>query len=376
MLSYIHVSVLFTLACAGCGLEYFDYNSRGSGMLLILKALLNACKLTSLHRTLAHSDDLLDMLEYIEDNEWQQHSMIQPHQAIITECSFNPSRGWIYVLHHNQHFRFCDLLRRVLHLNLRLQCNAARLYVPPPLPSSLNHIPVAPGATSPAIALSATQRRRLLCLSGHTLSLLQLLMRRDLHHVHRDELHRALKRVSSTATAAKVVPIIFTQCVYIKATGAPYGAPYLLLARPSDTIGALKVKLNPGCSDDLRFHFAGVELQNERSLSQCIAPNDTIDVTLARKVLSGRMQIFVKSGYDFDGTGADVQTITFEMNSFDSVSLVKIKIWVLTGDPLQQSLLSFGGQLLEDERTLASYNIQHESTIHKSSRVMRGRCGD
>ena len=130
------------------------------------------------------------------------------------------------------------------------------------------------------------------------------------------------------------------------------------MARTSDTIGALKAKLNPGWSDDLCFHFAGLELQNERSLSQCgIAPNDTIEVTLVR---SEGMRVFVK----LFSTGVTFVTHTVELNSSDSVSLLKIKIWVLTGVPPWDSRLIFAGRRLELERTLASYNIQHECTIH------------
>jgi hypothetical protein len=96
-----------------------------------------------------------------------------------------------------------------------------------------------------------------------------------------------------------------------------------------------------------------MELQNERSLSQCgIAPHDTIEVTLVR---SDGMRVFVKM---LTGRG-----LCFEMNSSDSVSLLKIKIWVLEGIPPWHSRLIFAGRQLEGERTLASYNIQHECTI-------------
>ena len=195
--------------------------------------------------------------------------------------------------------------------------------------------------------------------------------------VHRHELHRALKRVSSTGTAANVFDII-PQCVYIKAPGQPgldlQKAPHssmasmvtlfqrhfthALMARPSDTIGALKDKMMRivGASElarDLRFHFAGVELQNERSLSQCgIALNDTLEVTLA---LSGEMPIFVKTL-----TG---HTFTIDMNSSDTLELLKIKMWVLTGlRPSEMALTN--GRNLEDERPLSDYDIQRESTIY------------
>ena len=48
-----------------------------------------------------------------------------------------------------------------------------------------------------------------------------------------------------------------------------------LIAGPSDTIGALKDNMmRIGSVCELRFHFVGLELQNDGSLSQCgIAPN-------------------------------------------------------------------------------------------------------
>jgi hypothetical protein len=371
LLHYNHVSVVFTLACAGCGLRY-------NAVLQVAGAVVNALKLTSLDvgpKNFEHSV----LLENYKLLDWQKHGMAQPHQAIITECSLNPSRSWIYVLHHNQRFRFCHLNpNHLLHLNLRLQCNAARLYVPPPpLPSSLNHHLAAPGAVSPALALSTTQRRRLLCLSGHTLSLLQLLMRSPHRRgAHRHGLHQALKRVSSTATASNLFDII-TQCVYIKAPGQPFSAVgtqlkphflHALMARPSYTISALKDKMMrivgaAGLSRDLRFHFAGAELQNERSLSQCgIAPNDTLEVTLA---LSGEMQIFVKTL-----TGL---TFTVEMNASDSLDLLRIKMWVLTGLPPSEMRLIFHGNMyMEYDRSLSDNNIHNQSTVHMMERLKGG----
>jgi hypothetical protein len=203
VLLYNHVSVLFTRVCAGCNLDY-----RPGAILLIVKPLLNAFQLASL--VVGHEVSL----QNYDAIEWQQHGMIQPHQAIMAE-----PRSWICVLHHNQHFRFCHHL---IYLNFRMQSNSTRFCNQPSLPPSLNHHLAAPGPKSPALALSTTQRHQLLCLSGHTLLLLQLLMRnKDRRGVHRHELHRALKRVSSTATAAKVFNII-TRCVYIKATGRPH----------------------------------------------------------------------------------------------------------------------------------------------------------
>lgn len=143
------------------------------------------------------------------------------------------------------------------------------------------------------------------------------------------------------------------------------GRTMTLNVEANDTIQEVKRRITEKEGipvSEQRLIFGGKNLESERTIADYnIQKESTIHLILR---LRGGMQVFVKTL-----TG---RTMTVDVEATDSIASIKEKIMNKEGIPVTEQRLIFGGKQLENEKNIADYNIQKESTLYLVLRLRGG----
>ncbi|KAM3354206.1 hypothetical protein ACQJBY_025078 [Aegilops geniculata] len=111
--------------------------------------------------------------------------------------------------------------------------------------------------------------------------------------------------------------------------------------------------------------FAGKALEDGCTLADYNMYNGSILYLVVRfpKCQGGRMHVMVRTLTD--------KIMATEVEGEDSIYSVKVKVFNETGVPPGRQHLIFAGNVMEDSRTLADYDVHNESTIYLVFRLIR-----
>ncbi|KAM3354965.1 hypothetical protein ACQJBY_025614 [Aegilops geniculata] len=155
--------------------------------------------------------------------------------------------------------------------------------------------------------------------------------------------------------------------IYVTETRA--GRTITLEVDSLDTIGNVKSKIQdmgfPKGQQCLIFANKQLEDDNRTLADHNIWKESTLLLVLRprRPGESRMMHIFVKT--------LKGKTLTLEVESSYTIENVKVKIYEQDGTPPRQQVIIFEGERLQEDRTLADYNIERESTLY----VVKHQCG-